>query len=202
MLSNLELSGIEIDTAAIPLRTDGRRVTWSFRELEQARTFAQGLHVIVIHRFTAAEVDAAQAKTRAGRGLRWPPFVGLWGAECCGWLHQHSDSIRVELARASGRQTQALAIAGQIIITCRGYAVENAQGAQAGAAGERGQAEGVAAGRLQIKDAAPAAGAAAVGAAGGGGRNDKREREAGASEREEGEVSGSGEEGEGEQMHE
>lgn len=244
MLTQPGLSGIEVDTAQVPTRTNGQWISWSFGTLEKARTFAQGLQFIVTHRITQEQVEEARAQTRIGRGLRWSPFVGFWGTECCQWLHNHSNSIRIELSRSVGRHAQTMALAGQILNTCRGYHIEDAQGVQVGAAEGRGQIAGGAVGRPQITDAAPAAGAAeagatggeggtpervavrrnqaagaatgrlqstgvtapqarelAAGAARGGGRKEKREREAGAREQAKREVSGAGEEGEGERMH-
>ena len=174
MLTQPGLSGIEVDTAQVPTRTNGQWISWSFGTLEKARTFAQGLQFIVTHRLTQEQVEEARAQTRIGRGLRWSPFVGFWGTECCQWLHNHSNSIRIELARSVGRHAQTMALAGQILNTCRGYHVEDAQGVQVGAAEGRGQIAGGAVGRPQITDAAPAAGAAEAGATGGEGGTPER----------------------------
>ena len=78
LLTQPGLSGIEVDSAAIPLRTDGRSIAWAFWEQDQARSFAQGLQFIVTHRLTQEQVEAARAHSRAGRGLRWSPLVSFW----------------------------------------------------------------------------------------------------------------------------
>ena len=78
LLTQPGLNRIEVDTGATPLRTDGRWIAWAFQEQDQARTFAQGLQFIVTHRLLSEHVEAARAHSRAGRGLRWSPFVAFW----------------------------------------------------------------------------------------------------------------------------